>query len=97
MKAGFSFALLRDSQPPAGGLRCLALGFFPNVIFRRHGSLGKAHGIYNFLCLLYLKAPGKKCTLTVRLKLFCLQVSFYLGYGVSKMTETVLFPGKAAL
>ena len=97
MKAGFSFTLLRDRQPPAGGLRCLALGFFSNVIFRCPGALGKAHGVYSFLCLLYLKAPGKKCTLTARLKLFCLQVSFYLGYGVFKMTETVLFPGKAAL
>lgn len=42
MKAGFSFALLLDSQPPAGGLRCLALGFFPNVIFRCPGGFGQS-------------------------------------------------------
>ena len=58
-------------------------------------ALAKAHGVYNFLCLLYLKAPGKMCVF--RPKTVCLQAPLSFGYGVYKMTETVLFPGKAAL
>lgn len=92
MKAGFSFALLRDRQPPAGGLAlfCLGAWSFSKCHFSLTWALAKAHGVYNFLCLLYLKAPGKMCVF--RPKTVCLQAPLSFGYGVYKMTETVLFP-----
>ena len=94
-----SFYTICIRRLPWGSLRCFTLGpcRLRNAISLCPGIFSKKHVVYNFPSRPYLKASGKMCTLTVRLKIFCLQVSFYLEYGVFKMTETVLFPGKAAV